>query len=171
MRGYTEELGRRGNYPLMIWPEHCLIGSPGHAVQAEVADALRRWQREGGRNVDYVTKGVNAFTEHYGGLMAEVPLPSDPSTALDTAFLRRLAAADMIAVGGEALSHCVKATVDQIADNIGGAHIGKLQLLTDCMSSIPKVGNGPDFPALSADWLRAMQVRGAKLVKSDGFLA
>lgn len=167
---YTEELARRGSYPLIIWPEHCLIGTPGHAIEASLAAALHEWERAQLAGANIVTKGVNAFTEHYGALMAEVPMASDPSTGLNTGLLDMLARADLIAIAGEALSHCVKATVTQVADNIGEAHIRKLHILSDCTSPVPKVGSGPDFPAIAGVWLKDMQARGITLVTSDEFL-
>lgn len=168
---YTRELSRHGNYPLMIWPEHCLIGTPGHAMHTGLASSVHAWERATVVNANMITKGINLFTEHYGALMAELPLASDPSTGLNTALLSRLKQADLIAVAGEALSHCVKASIDQIVAHIGDAHIKKLHILTDCTSPIPKVGEGPDFPALSAAWLAGMQARGVTLVASDVFLA
>jgi nicotinamidase/pyrazinamidase len=77
----------------------------------------------------------------------------------------------MIAVAGEALSHCVKRTVEQIVENIGAEHLKKFYILTDCTSSIPKIGDGPDFPAISADFLRDMEARGLNLTTSVEFLA
>lgn len=171
MLAYAQELARRGNYPLMIWPEHCIIGTPGHAIHRGLAEAVHGWERQHFANANIVTKGVNSFTEHYGGLMAEVPMASDPSTGLNTALLEVLARADIVAIAGEALSHCVKATVQQIADNIGDDHVKKFHILTDCTSPIPKVGAGPDFPAIAEAWLRTMAARGVKLATSDAFLS
>ena len=168
---YAEALEKGGKYPLMVWPEHCLIGTPGHNVQADLMAALLRWEHEMFANVDFVTKGSNAFVEHYGALLAEVPLPKDPSTLLNTAFLQMLAEADIVAVAGEASSHCVKETVTQIADNIGDAHIKKFHLLTDCMSPVPAIPGGPDFPAIAQAWMEIMQKRGMTLTTSTTFLA
>ena len=115
-------------------------------------------------------KGSNPFTEHYGALMAEVPDPSDPSTGLNTEFLRMLAEADVVAVAGEASSHCVLKTVTQIADNIGDKHISKFHLLQDCMSPVPAIP-GVDFPALAQKFLHDMKGRGMTVTTSDQFLA
>ena len=82
-----------------------------------------------------------------------------------------LAQADMIAVAGEALSHCVMSTVNQIADNIGEEHLRKFYILTDASSPVPKVGDGPDFPAIAASWLKDMEARGMNLTTTDAFLA
>jgi len=171
MLEYARTLAKQGNYPLMVWPEHCLIGTPGHAVQPELMASLQRWERKEFANVNFVTKGVNFRREHYGALMAEVVDPSDPSTGLNTGLLDTISEADIVALTGEALSHCVKTTVTQIADNIGADQIGKFIILTDCTSSVPAIPNGPDFPAIGKEWLKEMKKRGMKLTTSTEFLA
>jgi nicotinamidase/pyrazinamidase len=171
MHEYAVALEGGGKYPLIVWPVHCIIGSPGHNIQSDLFAALQKWERSEFANVDYVTKGTNTFTEHYGALMAEVPDPSDPSTQLNTDFLRVFDDADIVGVAGEALSHCLKETVTQIADNIGEDHLGKFRILTDCSSPVPQTGNGPDFPAIAQAWLVEMQQRGMKLTTSVEFLA
>lgn len=159
-----------GKYQICVWPPHCLIGTWGHNVQTDLDEALQRWSDKEFAMVDYVTKGSNPWTEHYGALMAEVPDPSDPSTALNTDFLAMLAEVDIVVVAGEALSHCVKVTVTQIADNIGEEHIKKFHILTDCSSSVSAVPNGPDFPAIAQSWLKEMEARGMILTTSTDFL-
>lgn len=171
MTNYAEQLAKGGKYPLMIWPEHCRVGSVGHNVQDDLYDALCAWERQQFANVDFVVKGNCPFTEHYGALMAEVPLPTVAGTGLNTAFLDILPAADIVLFAGEALSHCVRATLDQVVANIGAEHVKKFHLITDCMSPVPKVGDGPDFPAISADWLKEMSARGVKLTTSEHVLA
>ncbi len=171
MYGYAQDLAARGNYPLMVWPEHCVIGTNGHSIQANLMEMLLEWERREFASVNYVVKGANPFTEHYGALMAEVPLPSDPSTDLNTDFLRVVADADIVALMGEALSHCVKSTVTQIADNVGEEQIKKFHILTDCSSPVPAVHGGPDFPAIANAWLHEMEARGMHLTTSDRFLA
>lgn len=171
MLEYARALAAGGQYPLMVWPEHCLIGTPGHAVQADLMAALIDWERREFANVDYVVKGTNSFTEHYGALMAEVPMPTDPGTGLNTQFLSVLAQADIVVVAGEALSHCVMSTVNQIANNIGEEHVRKFHILTDCSSPVPALPNGPDFPAMAARWLKDMERRGMTLATSTSFMA
>lgn len=173
---YAEALEAAGQYALMIWPPHCLIGTPGHNVQSDLAAALERWSMARVRNVDYVTKGTNVLTEHYGALMAEVPMAQDPTTQLNGNFLKVLQDADLIAVAGEASSHCVKATVEQVADNIGEEHLKKFVLLTDCMSPVPAIRDADsnvlvDFPAMADQFLRDMAARGMQLRTAAEFLA
>lgn len=168
---YARELEKRGKYVLFIWPPHCLIGTWGHNVEENLNASLQRWSEKEFAMVDYVTKGSNPWTEHYGALMAEVPDPSDPGTALNTAVLDMLAEADIIGVAGEALSHCVLTTVNQIADNIGVDHLKKFQLITDCMSPVGAVPGGPDFPLIGKNWLQEMKNRGMTLTTAADFLA
>lgn len=169
--GYTEELARKGKYLLIVWPEHCLIGSWGHAVEGTLYDALNRWARREVANIDWVVKGTNPFTEHYGGLMAEVPDPNDPSTQLNAGLIRTIQEADIVGVLGEASSHCVKETFTQLVENIGVEHVKKLTLITDCMSPVPQAPGTPDFPAIAEQFLRDMKARGVTLTTSKEFLA
>lgn len=168
---YAEALAAGGKYPLMVWPAHCLIGTAGHNVQEDLMKALLEWERSQFANVDYVVKGTNSYTEHYGALMAEVPDPSDPTTGLNTDFLNVFAQADIIAVAGEASSHCVLSTVSQIADNIGDENLKKFVLLTDAMSPVAQPPGGPDFPAIALQFQKDMVARGMQLSTTVDFLS
>jgi nicotinamidase-related amidase len=171
MLDYTAALEVAGKFMLMIWPEHCLIGSWGHNVVDVLEAELHAWERKNFATIDFVTKGVNTFTEHYGALMAEVPDPTDPSTQLNGQFLSVLQEADIIGIAGEASSHCVATTIQQIVDNIGDQHLGKIHILADCMSPVPQTPGAPDFPAMAQKFLKDMEARGLVLTTSDAFLA
>ncbi|MDP3645893.1 MAG: cysteine hydrolase [bacterium] len=159
------------HYKICVWPAHCLIGTWGHSVYWRLNEALQKWSTREYAMVNYVTKGSNPWTEHYGAVMAEVPDSSDPTTSLNTAFLEMLAKADIVAIAGEASSHCVLKTVQQIADNVGEEHIQKFHLLRDCMSPVGAVPNGPDFPAIAEEWLQGAKRRGMAVTTSVDFLA
>lgn len=155
----------------MIWPPHCRIGTWGHNVEATLEAALTKWERDFMGVVDYVTKGSSVWTEHFGGLMAEVQDPDDPSTQLNTGLITASQEADLIGLLGEASSHCVLKTVGQLADNIGDEHIKKMVLISNCMSPVPQPPGGPDFPAIAAQFLKDMQARGMTVMTADEFLA
>ena len=171
MLDYTGSLEARGKYLLLIWPEHCLIGTWGHNILPDLMKALTEWERRELANVDYVVKGSNPFTEHYGGLMAEVPDPDDPTTQLNMDLIKILQSADIVAIAGEASSHCVRETVTQIADNIGDDHLTKIHLLINAMSPVPAAPGTPDFPAIAQQFLDDMKIRGMALSKAEEFLA
>lgn len=40
---YARKLEAGGKFKLTIWPDHCLIGSDGHAIQDDIQNAVREW--------------------------------------------------------------------------------------------------------------------------------
>lgn len=166
MLDYVRSLERNGRYPLCIWPPHCLIGSRGHTVVPELHAALEEWEQRRFAMVDYVTKGSNPWTEHYSAVCADVPDPGDPGTQINTRFIRTLQEADVVALAGEAGSHCLANTVRDIADNFGDDDaIRRLVLLEDATSPVP------GFEALQSDFLTAMRGRGMQVATTQDFLA
>ena len=160
---YVEALDAGGRYLLVVWPEHCLIGSWGNNVHHTIKNALDRWARRKLETVDFVSKGSNPLTEHYSALRAEVPDPADPSTMLNARLIQTLGEADRVIIAGEALSHCVANTVRDIADSLGDDKIGKIVLLTDCTSAIA------GFEDLTGRFLSEMTARGMKTTVSTNF--
>jgi nicotinamidase-related amidase len=77
---YTRELEKKGRLQLTVWPEHCIIGSNGHAVVAPINEAVQAWAKNSQKTVRYVQKGQNLYTEMYSVLVAEVEDPTDPAT-------------------------------------------------------------------------------------------
>ncbi len=135
-QAYVDALEARGRYTLMVWPVHCQIGSWGQALHAEVLAACNGWEARALRPVQAVRKGEHPFTEHYSALQAEVPDPAVPDTALNHALLARLDAAETILVAGQASSHCVKATVEDLAEHLPSGRPHRLVLMNDCMSPV-----------------------------------
>ncbi len=156
-------------YQLVIWNPHCIVGTPGHNLQENLSNALREWSKKEHANIDFVTKGTNPYTEHYGALRAEVDDPTDPGSQLNTDLLETLAESDIILVTGEAFSHCVKETMDQIVENIGQEHLKKIRMMTDCTSSIGAIPNGPNFPEITKAWLKEIQKKGVGVTTSTTF--
>ena len=161
---YLDALEARGRYTLMVWPVHCEIGTWGHGVHADVRTAYNAWEVDRLKVVRKVNKGSNLWTEHYSALQAEVPDAADPHTRLNQALLAALDTADRLIIAGEAGSHCVKATTEDIADNLPGGRLQRLVLLTDCMSAVT------GFAAQQDAFLRGMAERGARLTTSTELL-
>ena len=162
---YVRKLEQNGRYELTVWPPHCLIGSPGHTVFPELFAALTEWESRFAF-VDYVTKGSNILTEHYSAVQADVPDPSDASTQINTRLIRTLEDADLIAIAGEARTHCLANTVRDIANNFADdSFVSKLVLLTDASSDIP------GFEAHAQNFMSEMVGRGMQLSTTDEFLA
>jgi nicotinamidase-related amidase len=162
---YVRRLEQNGRYELTVWPPHCLIGSPGHAVFPGLFSALTEWESRFAF-VDYVTKGSNILTEHYSAVQADVPDAADASTQINTRLIQTLENADIIVIAGEARTHCLANTVRDIANNFGDdSFVSKLVLLTDASSDIP------GFESHARDFMSEMARRGMQLSTTSEFLA
>jgi nicotinamidase/pyrazinamidase len=161
---YVRALRDNGRYTLTLWPPHCLVGTWGHGVMPVMAAALRRWEETCFARVDYVTKGHNPWTEHYSAVRADVPDPDDPRTQLNTRLIQTLQNADVVALSGQALSHCVANTVRDIAECMGPEGIRKLVLIEDTSSPVP------GFEDLARQFLSDLRQLGMKTVRAAEFL-
>jgi len=159
---YLDALEAAGRYSHMIWPVHCEIGSWGQNIHDAVRTACNRWEDKRGANVARICKGSNPWTEHYSALKAEVPDADDASTQLNAALIERLQQADHLLIAGEAGSHCVKASAEDLVEHLSP---GKLVLLADCMSPVS------GFERQHADFVDEMRARGARIANSSEILA
>lgn len=165
---YCKKLETKNKYQLCIWPEHCKISSEGNMVFPILYEALERWEKLKTNNVDFVSKGSSLYTENYSAISAEVPLPDDPSTQLNTRLIETIGKADTVMICGEASSHCVKATVEDIANNFDDdSYIKKMCLLNDGTS--PVISPFVDFPAIADKFVTDMKDRGMKTALTTDF--
>jgi nicotinamidase/pyrazinamidase len=161
---YVRALTKKGKYLLIIWPEHCLIGTWGTQLFPALSEALIKWEHNNVGMIDFVTKGSNFMTEHYSAVQADVPDPSDASTLLNMPLIKTLDSVDEILFAGEALSHCVAYTMDDIFDNISPDAVKKFVLLTDASSSVGTFEkNGEDF-------VKRAVARGVRLATTKDYL-
>lgn len=131
------EAGKR--YKLMVWPVHCVTGTWGHNIHPAVAESLAQWEFRHQASVRKVLKGEYLLSEHYGVFEAEVPFEDEESTQFNRKLaLSLISDADLLLVAGEASSHCVSASVEQLLRFVGGQreHSPRIVLLSDCMSPV-----------------------------------
>jgi len=133
---YTEQLEKGGRLKHCIWPEHCLIGTPGHAVVPQLNEALQSWSVQTGKTVTYVHKGQNCMTEMYSALKADVVMSDDPATDLNLPLINELKEYDYILVGGEARSHCVNYTVRDLVSQFSPEEMKKVVILENGCSPV-----------------------------------
>lgn len=160
---YVKELKKNGRYVLCIWPPHCLIGSSGATIDPTVFNALCEWEALFA-SVNFIPKGSNPFTEHYSIFKADVYDHEDVTTGLNTDLITLLQTMDLIAIAGEAGSHCVCNSIRDLTSNFGDENIKKLVLLSDCTSPVP------GFEKLQEDFINDMVGRGMSVTTSDKFL-
>ena len=161
---YTKTLEENGRYPYVIWPYHCIIGTPGTAIYPELLNALLRWEGKPWI-VDKVTKGSNFKTEHYSAIKAEVVDPEDAGTMLNTILIKTLEKADLLGITGEASNFCVANTITDIANEFGNDAVKNIVILTDAMSPVP------GFENLHDAFMNDMRGRGVQFSTTTEFLA
>jgi nicotinamidase/pyrazinamidase len=156
---YARRLEAKGRFQICIWPEHCLIGTEGHAMVPAVRQALDDWSVETGASVEFVMKGENLLTEMYSALAADVPVSAETSfnRKLHDSLLKR---SDKLLVCGQAMSHCVNYTVRDIVEHASKEETRKIVLLTDCASAVP------GFEAAAEAFQADMKAAGVLLLPS-----
>jgi len=138
---YTRTLKEGGKYDLTIWPYHVMLGSIGHALVPAVEEAIFFHSIARSSQPNFQVKGDNPFTEHYSVLGPEVLEGPDgePIAQNNIKFIEKLLQFDAVIIAGQAKSHCVAWTIDDLLENI---HVRderlaeKVYLLEDCTSPV-----------------------------------
>jgi nicotinamidase-related amidase len=174
-RFYCAELEKAGKYRLYLWPSHCVLGSDGHALVGVLHEARMFHAFVRGAQSWVEVKGGNPLTENYSVLRPEVLQRHDgqPLAQRNTLFLKTLLTSDAVAIAGQAASHCVKSSIDDLLGEIVAqdpALARKVYILTDCMSAVTvpngKGGFAADFTPQAEAALRKFADAGMHLVKS-----
>jgi nicotinamidase-related amidase len=138
---YTKELKDRQKYDLTIWPYHVMLGSIGHALVPAVEQAFFFHTVARKDQVDFEVKGGNPFTEHYSAIGPEVLDGPDGRKIAEKnkKFIRTLQEFDAVILAGQAKSHCVAWTIDDLLGDIlvyDKRLVNKVFLLEDCTSPV-----------------------------------
>lgn len=138
---YSEQLEKGGKYCLLTWPEHCVLGSDGHALAGIIQEARMFHCYARGAQTNNEVKGGNPLTENYSILRPEVLTRHDGGVIAqkNTKFLETLLRADAVVIAGQAASHCVKSSIDDLLSEIVAkdpALARKVYILADCMSAV-----------------------------------
>lgn len=167
---YTTSLETNGRFKLMIWPEHCLIGTNGYNLFPVIEQAVYGWERKYGMTVNFLTKGSNPFTEHYSAVRAEVPFMGgngyepDPGTQTNLAWLNMLAQYDYVVFTGQALSHCVRFTLEDTIAQFGADAAKKIVIVRDLSDCV--VTPAYDFTPETETWLDTVKKQGIEVTDS-----
>lgn len=145
---YVTELEQHGKYELTVWPYHAMLGGVGHALVACVEEALFFHTIARSTQTGFEIKGRYPFTENYSAIGPEV-LAGPMNEILGERsphFVEKLKEMDALIVAGQAKSHCVAWTVQDLLDNIretDASLAARVYLLEDCTS--PVVVPGADY--------------------------
>ena len=172
---YTRELERTGKYELYIWPHHCVLGSAGHSLVGIIQEARMYHSFARSAQSWVQLKGDNHLTEHYSVLRPEVTTSHDGVAIAEKSvdLLNRLLAADTIVIAGQAASHCVKNTLEDLLSEMlarDPSMTRKVYILSDCMSAVAVPdGKGSfisDFTEEADEALARFAGQGMHVVKS-----
>ncbi len=137
---YCQRLEAAGRYRLYLWPPHCFLGSEGHGLVGAVQEARLFFGHARRAETPMLIKGTNPLTEYYSVLSPEVLVRHDgePLDRRNDELIDRLLGADALIVAGQAASHCVRSTVDDLVAEMTarGIPAGRLHVLADCMSAV-----------------------------------
>lgn len=166
---YVTKLSDEGKYPLTVWPYHSMLGGIGHALVSAVEEAVFFHSIARISPTKFELKGDNPLTENYSVLSPEVLDTIDrPIARKNAALVDKLLDFDKLLIAGQAKSHCVAWTVDNLLSeiqNIDSTLAQKIYLLEDCTSPVVIPGV-VDFSQAADDAFRRFNAAGMQLLKS-----
>jgi nicotinamidase-related amidase len=138
---YVHALESGGKYALTIWPYHALLGGVGHALVPAVEEAIFFHTVARLSQPAFEVKGQNPLTEHYSALGPEVTTGPDgrPIAEKSSGLVELLLDFDAVVVAGQAKSHCVAWTIEDLLDAPGARErrlAERVYLLEDCTSAV-----------------------------------
>jgi nicotinamidase-related amidase len=130
-----------GKYDLTIWPYHAMLGGIGHALVSAVEEAIFFHAIARCARPDFQIKGSSPLTENYSVLSPEVLEDPDGKRIAErnVGFIQKLLQFDAVIIAGEAKSHCVAWTIDDLLGDIAIRDqrlAEKIYLLEDCSSPV-----------------------------------
>jgi len=138
---YVRSLAAAGKYALTVWPYHSMLGGIGHALVSAVEEAVFFHSVARAAPARFEVKGEGALTEHYSALRPEVMADAEgrPVGSRNAALVDALLAFEALIIAGEAKSHCVAWTVEDLLAEIravDAALARRVYLLEDCASPV-----------------------------------
>ncbi len=163
---YVRKLRTHSKKELVIWPYHVPIGGIGHVLDPELWSAVFWHSLARKSQPTWWRKGNIPGTEHYSIVQPEILVPDHPEGGRDQDFLDLLDQQDHIVVAGEAASHCVLETIEDLVDEFRdrpGA-LGRIFILRDCTSPVKHAEI--DFEALTREQFARFQAEGVHFILS-----
>jgi nicotinamidase-related amidase len=160
---YLDELEKTGRSN-MIWPEHCIVFSEGAAIYKPISESVNNWERTYKRYYGVFPKGNHPFVEHFSIFKAEVPFPNAPETNVNHNLLETLNRYSVVFLGGEAATHCVANSLNDIVIETPDL-AKKVVVLEDCMSWIGSEAENPRAVQIFAN----AKAAGVQFTKSTNY--
>lgn len=173
---YTRRLEETGKYVLTVWPYHTLLGGVSHALVPALMEAAIFHSLVRMRQTHFETKGTHAMTENYSVLSPEVTeLSGQTVGSFNAPFFKMLMEYDRVYVFGQAKSHCVLSTLNDIRAHVEKTDRNlaqKIYILEDATSPVPAPPIDPlpptlDFPKIAERAFEELRRAGMQLVKTS----
>jgi nicotinamidase-related amidase len=169
-RHYVRQLSQDNKYLLTIWPYHSMLGGIGHAIVPAVEEACFFHSLARSSQTHFEIKGSNPLTENYSVLKPEVLQDPEQQTIAqkNSTFLQTLLSYDRVLIAGQAKSHCVAWTIDDLLSElqaIDASLTKKIYLLEDCTSPVV-VPDVVDFTEQANEAFQRFAAAGMHLVHS-----
>ncbi|MBD1822665.1 isochorismatase [Cyanobacteria bacterium FACHB-DQ100] len=138
---YTKQLTDEGKYPLTVWPYHSMLGGIGHALVSAVEEAFFFHCITRKSQTSFEIKGSHPLTENYSVLSPEVltTVGGELLAQKNSQLIDKLLKFDAVIIAGQAKSHCVAWTIDDLLTEIQAydpSLTKKVYLLEDCTSAV-----------------------------------
>lgn len=171
-RHYTRALRDGGKYPLMVWPYHAMLGGVGHALVSAVEEAFFFHALARESPTRFEVKGRHALTENYSVLRPEVQTDHEgrPLAEENQALVESLLGFDALVIAGQARSHCVAWTVDDLLAVLRARDprlVKRVYLLEDCSSPVVVPGVVDFTEAAEAAYGRFAQAGMHRVLSTD----
>ena len=167
---YVKRLSDDGKYPLTIWPYHSMLGGIGHSLVSAFEEACFFHNLARQTQTRFELKGSNPLTENYSVLRPEVldDPAGRPVAQKNSDLIQHLLTFDAVAIAGQAKSHCVAWTIDDLLNEIqqiDATLAQKIYLLEDCSSPVVIPGV-VDFSDAADDAYRRFADAGMNIIQS-----
>jgi nicotinamidase-related amidase len=138
---YVQQLSEGGKYPLLIWPYHAMLGGIGHALVSAVEEAIFFHGIARNSQACFSIKGDRTLTENYSALAPEVFTNQfgEQIASKNDSLIQHLLGSDILIIAGQAQSHCVAWTVNDLLTEINSIDpklAKQVYLLADCTSPV-----------------------------------
>ncbi len=171
---YVKQLTQEGKYPLTVWPYHSMLGGIGHALVSAVEEAIFFHCIARNSQTQFEIKGNNPLTENYSVLRPEVLSGFDkrPIAQKNISLIQYLLEFDAVVIAGQAKSHCVAWTIDDLLTEIRQLDSNlakKVYLLEDCTSAVVVPGV-VDYTEAANEAFQRFADAGMHVIKSSEFV-
>lgn len=167
---YTRLLRREDKYNLTIWPYHAMLGGIGHALVSAVEEAIFFHTIARYCPPDFQVGGDNPLTENYSVIKPEVmhDFAGNQIAEKNSNLIDKLFKYDALFIAGQAKSHCVAWTIDDLLKEIKAVDRSlteKIYVLEDCMSPVV-IPNVIDYTDTAEEAFQRFSDEGMHVIRS-----